>query len=260
MRVINLASGSDGNLTYIETESSKILLDDGLSCQETIKRLDLLSVKPEQIDAILVTHQHVDHIRGVDNLSSKYNIPVFAHQEVWNGLDGKLAKVSVADRKAFDGKFEFKDLIITPIEVAHDVKCFAFSIENGVSKISVVTDLGHITDKVIEQIAGSTLVYLEANYDKNMLIQGTKYPLALKRRIAGPNGHLSNDDSERAIEKLASLGTRQFVLSHLSKENNAPALAYQYISEKLLKNGIEEGVDIKIDVASPNPGVIFRLK
>lgn len=260
MRVINLASGSDGNLTYIETESSKILLDDGLSCKETIKRLDLLKVSPEQIDAILVTHQHVDHIRGVDSLSSKYDIPVFAHQEVWGGLDGKLSKVSVKDRKAFDGKFEFKDLTITPIEVSHDVKCYAFSIENGGSKISVVTDLGHITDRVIEQIAGSSLVYIEANYDKNMLIQGQNYPLSLKRRIAGPNGHLSNDDSERAIEKLAALGTRQFVLSHLSKENNTPNLAFQYITERLAKSGIEEGVDIKIDVASPNPGVIFKLK
>lgn len=260
MRVVNLASGSDGNLTYIETSSSKIILDDGLSCQETIKRLQLLNVTPQQLDAILVTHQHVDHIRGVDNLSSKYNIPVYAHAQVWEGMDDKLQKVSATNRKAFDGQFQFKDLQILPIEVAHDVKCFAFSIQNGDSRISVVTDIGHITDQVINKIAGSQLVYIEANYDKNMLISGTKYPLSLKRRIAGPNGHLSNDDSAIAIAKLSALGTRQFVLSHLSKENNTPDLAYQFITDKLIKSGIEEGVDIKIDVASPKPGGIFKLK
>lgn len=260
MRVINLASGSDGNLTYIETESSKILVDMGLSCAETVKRLDLLNVKPNEINAILVTHQHIDHIRGVDNFSSKYNIPVFSHKEVWNGLDDKLSKTTLNNRKSFDGDFILRDLEVDPIEVSHDVKCFAYSLKNGNSKISIVTDLGHTSDLLLNKIASSQLVYLEANYDKEMLIHGDKYPLSLKRRIAGPNGHLSNDDSAKAIKFLAETGTRQIVLSHLSEENNTPALAYEYITTKLMQNGIEEGVDIKIDVASPRPGAIFRLK
>lgn len=260
MRVINLASGSDGNLTYIETESTKILVDMGLSCNETVKRLDLLNVKPNQIDAILVTHQHVDHIKGVDVFSSKYDIPVFSHQEVWNGLDEKLVKTTNKNRKSFDGDFLFKDLEITPIEVSHDVKCFAYSLKNNSSKISIVTDLGKYNDLLLSKIADSQLVYLEANYDKRMLENNIKYPLALKRRIAGSHGHLSNDDSARVIEFLAKSGTRQIVLSHLSKENNTPNLAFEYISTKLQEKGIEEGIDIKIDVASPMPGVIFRLK
>ena len=260
MRIINLASGSDGNLTYIESDSSKILLDMGLSCGEAVKRLGLLNVNPNEIDAILVTHQHIDHVRGVDMFSSKYNVPVFTHQEVWQGLDEKLVKTSALNRKSFDGDFVFKDLEILPVEVNHDVKCFAYSIKNGNSKVSIVTDLGHTTDKLLTHIANSQLVYLEANYDKDLLFNGDKYPLTLKRRIAGPNGHLSNDDSAKAISFLAQTGTRQIVLSHLSKENNSPSLAFEYITNKLADQGIQEGVDIKIDVASPMPGVIFRLK
>ena len=260
MRVINLASGSDGNLTYIETDSTKLLVDMGLSCNETLKRLDLLNVKPNEIDAVLITHQHVDHIKGVDVFSSKFDVPVFSHKDVWQGLDEKLVKTSSKNRKSFDGDFFFKDLEVMPIEVSQDVKCFAYSFKHGNSKISIVTDLGKVNDLLLDKIASSQLVYLEANYDKDMLIHGDKYPLTLKRRIAGPHGHLSNDDSAKVIEFLVGTGTRQIVLSHLSKENNTPTLAYTYISQKLHENGIQEGVDIKIDVASPMPGAIFRLK
>lgn len=260
MRVVNLASGSDGNLTYIETDNSKILLDMGLSCTETTKRLELLNVSPDDIDAILVTHQHSDHIKGLDVFSSKYNVPIYSHREVWDGLDEKLNKVSLRNRKAFDGDFEFKDLTIMPFEVPHDVKCFAFSFLNDGRKVSVMTDLGHINDVILSKIEHSQLVYLEANYDKQMLMNGDKYPLTLKRRIAGPRGHLSNDDSASVAKFLTQTGTRQIVLSHVSKENNTPSLAYEYICEKLYQEGIEEGKDVKIDVASPRPGAIFKLK
>lgn len=137
---------------------------------------------------------------------------------------------------------------------------FCLYYKNSASKVSIVTDLGKLNDNLMQQIASSQLVYLEANYDKTMLANGIKYSFALKRRIAGPNGHLSNDDSAKAIKFLAESGSRQIVLSHLSKENNTPRLAYEYICNELSRQGIEEGVDIRIDVASPNPGVIFRLK
>ena len=260
MRIINLSSGSDGNLTYIETENAKLLLDDGLSCQETVKRLSTISVKPSELDGIIVSHEHFDHIKGIDLLSSKYNIPVFAHQDVWTGLDDKLKKISVKSRKIFDGAFEFKDLLITPVEVPHDVKCFGFSFSQNNKKISVVTDLGHMTDKIINSICKSQIVYLEANYDREMLFKGTKYPLALKRRIDGPNGHLSNINSAEAIESLVSSGARQIVLSHLSKENNSPSLAYNSITAYIEKDGIQEGQDVKIDVATTSIGSFFRLR
>ena len=260
MRVINLASGSDGNLTYIESLNNKILLDDGLSCNETINRLNLIGIKPHEIDAIIVTHEHSDHIKGINLFSNKYDIPVYAHQDVWNNLDNKLNKVLIKNKKIFDGKFNFNELIITPVEVPHDVKCFGFSFCEKNNKISIVTDLGHITDKIIDSIKGSQLVYLEANYDKNMLYSGQKYPLSLKRRIDGPYGHLSNMASAEIIKVLAYSGTTQIVLSHLSKENNSPSLAYTSICKKIEEDGIKEGNDIRIDVATNNPGAFFKLR
>lgn len=260
MRIINLSSGSDGNITYIESEEVKLLLDDGLSCQETVKRLEVIGVKPNELNAILVTHEHSDHIKGIDIFSSKYNIPVYAHEDVWAGLDDKLKKVSALNRKMFDDNFALRDILVSPVEVPHDVKCFGYSFSKGRQKISVVTDLGHITDKIVNSISGSQIVYLEANYDRTMLYNGTKYPLALKRRIDGPNGHLSNNVSAETIERLAGNGSRQIILSHLSKENNSPELAYNFVKDKLMQDGIKEGEDLKVDVATTRIGAFFRLK
>lgn len=260
MRIVNLTSGSDGNCTYIETENSKILLDDGINATQTIEKLKVLSIAPSSIDAIVVTHEHSDHIKGIDVFSNKFNIPVFAHEKVWVGLDEKLKKVALKNRQLFDSQFQFKDLVFSPIEVPHDVPCFGFAVEEGNKKIAIVTDLGHLNDKILSKIAGSRLVYIEANYDRDMLYKGVKYPLSLKRRIDGPNGHLSNVDSGEGLERLAFSGTRQFVLAHLSKENNSPSLAYSTICRLLQKDGVEEGRDVKIDVATTNIGTIFRLK
>ena len=260
MRVINLASGSDGNITYIENGSQKILLDDGLSCTETVKRLDLIGVSPSEINAIIVTHEHSDHIKGINIFAGRYNTPVYAHEQVWVGLNDKLDKVSIENKKVFEGSFFLNDLEIAPIEVPHDVKCFGFSFIENNKKVSIITDLGHTNDEILNSIKGSQLVYLEANYDRQMLMQGTNYPLALKRRIDGPNGHLSNVASGEVIEFLTSTGTRQIVLSHLSKENNSPNIAYTSICKQLESKGIKEGYDIRIDVATHNPSVFFNLK
>lgn len=247
-------------MTFLDCDGVKILIDAGLSCNEISSRLALIGVKSSEIDSIFITHEHVDHIKGVDNFASKFSIPVYAHQEVWNGLDNKLKKVSSLNRRAFSGEFEYKNMMVKPVEVPHDVVCFGFSFINDNKKISILTDLGHTNDRILDSVANSQLIYLESNYDQKMLMNGTKYPLALKMRIAGPNGHLSNDSCLDAVETLARTGTRQIVLSHLSKENNTPDLAYNYITNGLMQKGIEEGVDIRIDVASTQPGVFFRLK
>jgi len=260
MRVINLSSGSDGNLTYLENDGVKVLIDAGLCCSEIVKRLSLIGVSPTEIDAIFITHEHFDHTKGVDVFASKYNTPVYAHEKVWVSMDDKLRRISSLNRKAFTDNFNFKDLTVLPVEVPHDVVCFGYSFAKDDKKVSILTDLGHTNDRILTSIANSQLVYLESNYDRQMLINGTKYPLSLKRRIDGPNGHLSNDASAEAVEFLLATGTRQIVLSHLSKENNSPDLAYTYMCSKLRERGIEEGVDIKIDVATTQPGRFFRLR
>ena len=260
MKVVNLTSGSDGNMTYVEDENIKILVDIGISCKEAEKRLAIIGVDPQDISFVLITHEHSDHIKGVDNFATKYGIPVFAHHEVWYGLGEKLKKLPNEKRKMYDGdKFGFGELIVYAIKVPHDVPCFAYSFEKNQKKISILTDLGHTTDRILESVRGSNIVYLEANYDEKMLMEGTKYPLILKKRISGRFGHLSNTDTARAILFLVKNGTKQIVLSHLSKENNDPDLAYDYITEILARYGIIEGVNVRIDIASTNIGHIFKI-
>ncbi len=260
MKIINLSSGSEGNLTYIQTENSRILVDVGVSCKDALQKLSLLGVNGSDIDAIVLTHEHTDHTKGVELFSKKFNVPIFAHNDVWANLYHKLEKVNDQNKKIFTNKFSIKDLIINPIEVPHDVKCFGYKIEKNDKKISILTDLGHTNDRIFQGIQGSQLVYLEANHDINMLKNCEKYPLSLKMRIAGKNGHLSNDDSAKMIEKLVQTGTKQIVLAHLSKENNTPELAFNYITSKLAEQGLVEGEYFKIDVALTRPTTLFNLK
>lgn len=260
MRVVNLTSGSDGNMTYIESKEAKILIDLGISCREAERRLNIIGVNPAEISAIFITHEHSDHIKGVDVFSSKYSTPVYAHHEVWYGLDDKLKKVSAQNRKMYDGEeFWFQDMIVHAIKVPHDVPCYSYSIVKNQKKVSILTDLGHTNDRILDSIRGSNIVYLEANYDEKMLRDGTKYPLALKKRIGGQFGHLSNTESARTILYLVKNGTKQIVLSHLSKENNTPDLAFDYITNLLSQYGVVEGVNVKIDVATTNIGTIFKI-
>lgn len=259
MRICNLSSGSDGNLTYLECGKTKVLIDDGLSCKETIKRLCLLGVSPVDIDAVLVTHEHTDHIKGIDNLCFKYNIPVYVHEDGLTSLENKLTKyIKLIPFK--DNGFEVGSIGVQSFAVPHDVKrCTGYSFYENQKKISIVTDLGHTTTEIIKNLAGSTLVYLEANHDVQTLINNPKYPFQLKQRILGENGHLSNKVSAETIYELLKSGTRQVVLSHLSTENNSPTLAYESVKLALEEHGVIEGTHIKIDVATLSPGAIFKL-
>ncbi len=260
MRVINLSSGSDGNLTYIEAGGARILVDLGLSCKEATERLKLIGVDGESIDGVVVSHEHSDHIKGVNVFCKKYHVPVYAHNEVWQcGLCDKIT-LENRDRKIFAGDFSIHDLIISPIEVPHDVKCFAFSFVEGERKISIITDIGCTNDAIFNAVKGSTLVYLEANHDINMLKNCPTYPLSLKMRIGGGKGHLSNEACANFAERLIRSGTKQIVLSHLSKETNSPEIAYNYICSKLAENGLIEGEYFKIDVALTRPTTFFKLK
>lgn len=260
MRVISLSSGSEGNMFYLESEKVKVLIDIGLSCNEAVRRLGLIGVKPNEIDVILVTHEHNDHTKGVDAFSYKFDIPVFAHRDVWENMNIKLKKTPSKNRRFYETEgFRLRDVQVKAVPLPHDVPCFGYIFENNGSKISILTDIGHTNERILDSVRGSQLVYLEANYDRDMLTAGTKYPPALKRRISGGRGHISNDEAAIVIRSLVMTGTRQIVLAHLSKENNTPLLAYTYISDRLKEFGIIEGTHVKIDVATTEPGTMFRL-
>ena len=231
MRAVNLSSGSDGNLTYIESENVKLLVDIGLSCKETEKRLDLLNVSGNQIDAILITHEHSDHIKGLDVFASKYKTNVYAHIDGWPAINSKIYKIEDKQKWSFSSSpFKIGDIVVTAFKVPHDSACcVGYTFVCGGKKISIATDLGKIDKQILDIISGSQLIYLESNHNIQMLKENPHYSNILKNRIMSNYGHLSNKSSAQAIKYLSQTGVKQIVLSHLSKENNRPDIAYQEV-------------------------------
>lgn len=261
MRVCNLSSGSDGNITYIETQSAKILVDIGLSCSEVQNRLKFIGVEPQEITAILITHEHSDHIKGLDVFVNKFRPKVYVHEK---GIEAVFEKMKKADKSCFfkfsDNDFSIGETIISNVCLPHDSKyCSGYIISSNQRKIAIITDLGHTNDVIINKIKGSSLVYLESNHDIKMLHDNPNYPQVLKTRILGKRGHLSNIDCAKVVEQLAKSGTKQVMLSHISPHNNYPELAYKTVCDYLRSVGINEGEHIKISVALTMPTTMFVL-
>lgn len=247
----SLYSGSTGNSFYVESENTKILVDSGVSMKKLTTALTTNDVKLEDIDAIIVTHEHSDHVQSLGMISSKYNIPVFANEKTWDAMPKQRDKISDTNQKFFVSyeKFEIGDLIIDPFSIPHDAAdpC-GFNIMNNKDKISIATDIGHMTKEIVDKLDGSSFVLLESNYDPEILKSG-KYPYYLKTRILGPNGHLPNEMAGKTIAYLLKGSLKQVMLGHLSKENNFPELAYQTVIEKLIQSNFDEN-SIRISVAS----------
>ncbi len=261
MRVCNLSSGSDGNCTYVETPNTKVLVDLGISASEVTKRLRILGVEASDIDAILISHEHSDHIKGLDVFATKYKTKVYVHSKGVGALYMKMKKLPASQIYSFDDMpFSINDLTVDTVELPHDAAhCSGFILSCGSRKISIITDLGHTNDVILNKISGSSLVYLECNHDVEMLKNNPNYPAKLKARILGKNGHLSNLDCAKAVEYLTKTGTKQIMLSHISRHNNTQTLAYTSVCSYLKKVGIVEGKDIKISTASINMSTIFKL-
>ena len=263
MRVVTLASSSKGNCTLVWTDSTKILIDLGITCSECEIKLQALGVQPQSIDIILNTHCHSDHTKGIATFARKYGTRVYVHIDGRDSLVAKLNKVNKDQIFAFDDRpFQVGDLNIQSFKLPHDVPCcVGYSIVCGTNKFSYATDLGHINDDIVEHLIGSKLVVVESNHDKAMLVANPNYSSILKARILSNNGHLCNTDTAKVVAKLALTGTKQVVLAHLSEENNTPQIAYDTTTKYLAKQGITEGVNIRVDVAPPYKiGTVFNLK
>lgn len=253
MRVINLASGSKGNCTLVESESGAVLIDCGISLESVEQSIIGVGSDCTKVVAILVTHTHSDHIKSVVKFSKKYNVPVFATDKNWQ--EGKLQKIELENRRFLDfDEFKIGELDIQAFELSHDaVSTVGYTIKSGGKKFSQATDLGVITSKIIDQIAGSDLIFLESNYDEHMLRTGS-YPRIIKERILSEHGHLSNEDCGEAISVLSKLGTKYFVLMHISENNNTPELAYgtvkSILKNKNLDNNIYVGMSYQYKVGS----------
>lgn len=260
MRICNLASGSSGNCTYIESANAKILVDNGKPLPYIFNALNELAVTPESINAILITHEHSDHIKGIQKFVNMYNTPVYAHISLKEILLKQL-HLPVDKFEFFDTDFNINDLHIQPFPLPHDSKfCVGYRVSENDAIVSICTDLGCFSDKTFDAIKSSALVYLESNYDPEMLMSYPNYPIFLKRRINGKNGHLSNMDCAKAIEKLVQSGTRLVVLSHISEHSNTVNLAVGTIASYLKSKNIIPNVNVRLDIAHHEKrGTIFRI-
>ncbi len=247
----SLYSGSTGNSLFIESNNSKILIDSGVSVKKIVTALSSINVDISQIDAILVTHEHSDHVQSLGTLSKKYNIPVYANKKTWEAMPKQKEKIDVICQKVFNNneKFEIEDLEIKSFSTPHDAadSC-GFTICSDDTKISIATDLGHITTNIIDALQNSKFLLLESNYDPEVL-KCCSYPYLLKSRILGPNGHLSNSLAGKTIAHLIKSGLQTVMLGHLSKENNFPELAYNTVLEELALNNYTTK-NINVSVAS----------
>lgn len=247
----SLYSGSSGNSLFVQSENTKILVDAGVSSKKIEKALNDIEVDPSSLDGILITHEHIDHVQGLGTLSKKFNLPVFVTQETLDAMPKQKDKLSVQNVKLFkvSEKFEIGDLTINPFSIPHDaVNPCGFNIFKGNKKISIATDIGHITNSILKNLEESLFVMLEANYDPEVL-KCSPYPFTLKTRIAGPSGHLSNQLAGKTITYLLQCGLKSAMLGHLSKQSNFPELAYKTVVEELLENNYDENT-ISLSVAS----------
>ena len=247
MKFCNLASGSKGNCTIVSSDNITLMIDDGLNIRDLTQRAREANIDLSAIDAILVTHEHSDHIKGIASLVKKYSIPLYCHKESAKGLDA-YSSAYLVDRD-MDLPFDIGDIHISPFRLPHDSNYnLGYRLIDGKRTISIATDLGCINEGIIRNLAESDLVMLESNHDIDMLRQGA-YPFLLKQRILGKNGHLSNDECAQSITELAKYGTKHFVLAHLSQDNNTPELAFECTAKALESARIIEGKDVFVETA-----------
>lgn len=231
-KVCILASGSAGNATLVSTENTRILVDAGLSKRETTKRLAAIGETPEKLDAILVSHEHSDHVSGLVTLAKSYSIPVYMTRLTAPAIDWGEYQPRLETFQA-GSRFSIGDICIDSFTVPHDAAdpvgfCFR---ANGI-KAGIATDLGYLPDSIKVHLTGADLLLLESNHDLQMLRVGP-YPWSVKQRVMGRNGHLSNEVASDFIRTGLDTRTSTLVLGHISEQNNHPAIVQQAAAQAL---------------------------
>ena len=240
MKFASIASGSSGNCIYIGTGLTGLLVDTGVSCKKIEDGLNGFGVKPEDISGVLITHEHIDHISGIGAFTKKYRVPIYTTIETFAALKknnaGKSIPIELMMNIEGDASFSIGDIGVEVTEISHDAAHpVCYRLTDGNSVISMATDLGCYDDNIIKHMSESDVIYIESNYDPEMLMVGT-YPYYLKQRIDGERGHLSNEDSAELVSKVLHEGLKKIVLAHLSKDNNFPELAFQTHKNSLAEN------------------------
>lgn len=253
MRVMTIASGSSGNCIYVGNDNTHILIDTGISKKRVEEGLKKLDLQLSDINAILVTHEHSDHIQGLGVVERKCNIPIYATWGTINGIKaasslGKMPEVYVPID--VDVPFTIDTLSVQAIRTSHDaLSPCAYRITDGEKSFGLVTDLGYYDDYTVDSFRGCNCMVVESNHDLRMLETGP-YPYMLKRRIMGREGHLSNEDAGKFIDTLLGNHVEEVLLGHLSKENNLPELAYNTVKLEIDMSESEFAAkDFKIGIA-----------
>lgn len=233
MRLCSITSGSSGNCIYVGSEHTHLMIDAGISGKRIEKGMNELELTTADMNGILITHEHSDHISGLGVVARKYGIPIYATGGTIEAVKssksvGKIPEELFHEIKA-DEEFMIQDLTVKPFTISHDAaEPVAYRIEEGKNAIGIATDLGKYNDYTVEKLEGLDVLLLEANHDIRMLQVGS-YPYYLKQRILGERGHLSNESSGRLLSRLLHEGLKAVVLGHLSKENNYEELAYETV-------------------------------
>jgi phosphoribosyl 1,2-cyclic phosphodiesterase len=250
-----LASGSRGNAVYVSGGSTSILIDAGLSGIEIERRLNSKGIYPEDLDAIVVSHEHTDHIQGVGVLSRRFNLPIYMSAKTEKASVSHLGNVRVIKNFECGSPFTVKELSIHPFSISHDAEDpSGFTVNQNGTKVGIATDLGIATSMVKEHLKGCSLLILEANHDEDMLINGP-YPWPIKQRIKSRTGHLSNEASKNLLKELQHDRLKHVILAHLSQINNTPQKALSEVSRAITH------CNAQIDVAIQDEcGALLRLK
>lgn len=246
-----LRSGSSGNSIFVRAGATRLLVDAGVTAKTIDLALHEIGENANALDGILVTHEHSDHIAGIGVMMRRHKVPVYANEATWQAMWAGLGKVDESLVRILKTGHEsvIGDLSLKSFTTPHDAAAsVGYRIETPRGAVSVFTDVGSLQEHLLEAVSGSKIIYIEANYDHAMLMGGI-YPAMLKQRIASHHGHLSNDDCADAVCRLLEAGTSQFVLSHISKDNNFPELALQTVNARLLAAGARPGHDLIVSAA-----------
>jgi phosphoribosyl 1,2-cyclic phosphodiesterase len=240
MKFSVLASGSSGNACYVESENASLLIDAGLSCREIVRRLEQVGVEPEKLDALIVTHEHADHIKGAGPLARRFDLPVYINRKTYEKGRKVLGPISRPVVFQTGQTLNINDISVQSFTKCHDAADpLGLVVSFDGVKIGFSTDLGRSTGLVEDRLTGCDALIMEFNYDQEMLEKGP-YPLATKRRIKGQEGHLSNQQAGDLLRVVCKKNLVYLILAHLSQTNNLPTKAHQKALEALDGCGISK--------------------
>ncbi len=255
VKIFPLYSGSGGNCTLVQSDNANLLVDVGLGCRATLSALKMYNLSLSDITAIVVTHEHSDHIGGISSFVSHSPVPVYAPKAI---ADLVAKRATCCDVSGIADVTEIADLRIERYECSHDAAaCYGYRFSDGTNSVATVTDTGCVTTGLVDFLAPCDRIQLESNHDVDMLKSGP-YPYPLKRRILSDFGHLSNDQATQVLSDLVGSNVKSVILAHLSEHNNTAELAFNNVVNMYADKGLVEGRDISVYVAKQHDNTVIK--